>query len=161
MMTASGIDIRAFEPQDAQAFRELNEEWIIKHFGLEETDRKVLNDPERYVLRPGGHIFMAFSEDGQAIGCCALIPTGEQGVFELAKMSVAPAYRGNGIGRRILEHAIEQARLFGASALVLESNDKLANAVHLYESLGFVHRPPGSVPESPYARSNVKMKLQF
>jgi putative acetyltransferase len=161
MLTAAQIAIRPFRPQDAQAFRELNEEWIVKHFGLEETDRKVLNDPDGHVLQPGGHIFMAFSEDGQAVGCCALIPTGEPGVLELAKMSVTPAYRGNGIGRRILEHTIEQARAAGATALILESNDKLANAVHLYESLGFVHRPPETVAPSPYARSNVKMKLQL
>lgn len=48
------VEIRLYRPEDAVAFRELNEAWIRKYFALEEHDREMLNDPEGYILRPGG-----------------------------------------------------------------------------------------------------------
>ena len=78
--------------------------------------------------------------------------------FEVAKMAVDERYRGRGVGRKILAYTIEQARRIGASVLYIETNRKLANAIHLYESLGFQHLPP---KESPYARANVFMELRL
>jgi putative acetyltransferase len=156
-MQAMTLQIRPFEPADSTAFRQLNEQWIAKYFTIEEQDRKVLNDPENYVLRRGGQIFMAMSE-GTPLGCCALIPT-EPGTYELAKMSVSEECRGQGIGRKVLEHTIEQAKALGARRLYLETNTLLENAIHLYESFGFRHLPRETVAPSPYARSNVAMEL--
>ena len=150
------IELRAYQPEDAKAFRELNEAWIEQYFELEESDREVLGAPDGHVIQPGGHIFLAFF-DGRAIGCCALIPM-EPGVFEVAKMAVDERYRGHGVGRKVLTYTVEQARKLGASVLYLETNRKLANAIHLYESLGFQHLPP---KESPYARANVFMELRL
>ncbi|WP_260472822.1 GNAT family N-acetyltransferase [Edaphobacter aggregans] len=155
-LSMESIELRAYQPEDAKAFRELNEAWIKKYFGLEEHDREILGDPDSWVIRPGGHIFLAFLE-GQAIGCCALIPM-EPGVFEVAKMAVDEQYRGRGVGRKVLAYTIERARELGASVLYLETNRKLANAIHLYESLGFQHLPP---KESPYVRANVFMELRL
>src|SRR5438046_2532695 len=155
-MGTPDISIRSFQAEDEHAFRALNEEWISKYFGIEEQDRLVLGDPELHIIEPGGHIFMAFGGD-QPIGCCALIRREDPHSFELAKMSVAPDYRGLGVGRRILEHAISQAKACGAKALYLESNSRLANAIHLYERCGFVHLPPNCNCRSLYARANVFM----
>lgn len=112
--------LRLFQPGDAAHFRSLNEEWIRKWFGLEEQDERVLGDPEASVLGRGGQILIA-EIDGIPVGCCALIP-GEEGEFELAKMTVAAAYRGRGIGRRLLDYAIAEARAMGAKSLLLGSN---------------------------------------
>jgi GNAT superfamily N-acetyltransferase len=141
---------------DAAAFRALNEAWIEKHFGLEEPDREVLGNPIGHVIEPGGFIFMAWV-DGRAVGCCALVPK-RAGVYEIAKMAVDEQYRGRGIGRKLLNHVIEQARAAGATLLTLESSDKLTSAVHLYESLGFRHLPPR---QSPFVRANVFMELSL
>jgi len=67
--------------------------------------------------------------------------------------------RGQGIGRRLLEYTIAQARDLGAKSLFLGSNSRLANAVHLYESLGFRHVPPEELPEMHYARADVFMQM--
>lgn len=96
--------------------------------------------------------------DGLPVGCAALIPLG-QGVYELSKMAVSPQLRGRGIGRRLLLHTIAQARLLGATSLVLGSNTRLADAIHLYESVGFRHVPPASLPPNPYTRANVFMQM--
>lgn len=143
--------------EDASAFRTLNEEWITRHFTLEPKDRETLNNPEAAILRKGGQILMAHIGD-VAVGCVALIPMGN-GMFELSKMAVSPEHRGLGIGRRLLGRAIAEARVLGASSLVLGSNSILANAVHLYESVGFRHIPPERVPPTPYTRANVFMEM--
>lgn len=56
-------------------------------------------------------------------------------------------------------HAIDQARRIGAKSLFLGSNSRLKSAVHLYESVGFRHVPPESMPPMPYSRANVFMEL--
>jgi GNAT superfamily N-acetyltransferase len=155
----SEIVCRLFQPGDADAFRELNETWIARYFRLEEQDHIQLRDPEHNILRPGGQIAMAVAGE-ERIGCCALIFV-RPGVFEVAKMAVAESYRGRGIGRRLLEYTIAQAKALGAHTLELASNDKLADAVHLYESLGFRHLPVERVEPSPYARANVFMELHL
>jgi putative acetyltransferase len=149
------MELRGFQAGDAVAFRDLNEAWIKKYFRMEEHDYEVLGDPERFVIEPGGSIYMAVM-DGVAVGCCALI-TERDGVFEVAKMAVAEEIRGRGIGRRLLEYTIEQARAMGATLLTLVTSSKLPNAIHLYKALGFRHVAGPEV--SPYARGDVFMEL--
>jgi putative acetyltransferase len=153
------VTFRLFQHGDAAAFRELNESWITRYFRVEEQDLIQLMNPEESVLRPGGQIMMALAGE-KRIGCCALIFV-KQGVYEVAKMAVSEDYRGHGVGRRLLEYTITYAKTLGAHTLELASNRKLANAVHLYESLGFRHLPPESVEPSPYHRANVFMELHL
>jgi N-acetylglutamate synthase-like GNAT family acetyltransferase len=158
--SAPTIEIRALLPgDDATAFRTLNEEWIARYFSLEAPDIETLGDPETTILRKGGSIFMVYA-DSLPVGCVALIPLG-QGIYELSKMAVSPQLRGRGIGRRLLLHAIAQARLLGATSLVLGSNTRLADAIHLYESVGFRQVPPASLPPNPYTRANVFMQMSL
>jgi N-acetylglutamate synthase-like GNAT family acetyltransferase len=152
------VEIRPLEKgEDATAFRTLNEEWITRYFTLEKMDRETLGDPEKKILEKGGYVFMAYAGE-LAVGCVALIPIGN-GVYELSKMAVSPELRGLGIGRRLLQHAIAQAKRIGARSLFLGSNAKLENAVHLYESVGFRHVAPENIPPMPYTRANVFMEL--
>jgi N-acetylglutamate synthase-like GNAT family acetyltransferase len=158
-IVTSEITFRLFQNGDADAFRELNEAWIARYFRVEEQDRIQLGNPEENIVRPGGQIVMAVVGK-EKIGCCALVLI-KPGVFELAKMAISEDYRGHGVGRKLLEYTIAQAKLLGAHTLELASNTKLANAVHLYESVGFRHLPPDRVEPSPYARANVFMELHL
>jgi len=153
----SDIRLRPFQAGDEAAFRRLNEESIAENFGIEGKDRVVLGDPFGQILKTGGAIFMAVY-DNTPIGCCALLWM-RPCVFEVAKMAVEKSHRGRGIGRKLLEYTIAQARARSATSLYLETNNKLANAIHLYESLGFHHVPPERVVPSPYARANVFMEM--
>ena len=152
------IEIRSLAPgDDTAAFRTLNEEWITRYFTLEAKDREILDDPVHSILLKGGHIFMAHA-GAEAVGCVALMPK-RDGVYEVSKMAVSPHLRGRGIGRRLLQHAIAQARRLGASSLFLGSNTRLKNAVHLYESVGFRHVKPETLPPMPYSRADVFMEM--
>jgi GNAT superfamily N-acetyltransferase len=152
------VEIRSLTPDDdATAFRTLNEEWITRYFTLEAKDRETLDDPVSSILLKGGHIFMAYA-GAEAVGCVALIPM-RDGVYELSKMAVSPHLRGRGIGRRLLQHALVQAKCLGAKSLFLGSNTRLKDAVHLYESVGFRHVKPEALPPMPYSRADVFMEM--
>ena len=96
----------------------------------------------------------------EAVGCVALMPM-RDGVYEVSKMAVSPHLRGRGIGRRLLQHSIAQARSIGARSLFLGSNTRLKDAVHLYESVGFRHVKPETLPPMPYSRADVFMELSL
>jgi putative acetyltransferase len=156
--TPPAIDIRPLLPgDDATAFRVLNEEWITRHFALEAKDVETLGDPTNAILRKGGHIFMVYA-DAEPVGCVALIPVGD-GAYELSKMAISPHLRGHGLGRRLLQYTIDHARKVGARSLFLGSSTKLPAAVHLYESVGFRHVPPETLPPMPYTRASVFMEI--
>ncbi|MGC2661260.1 MAG: GNAT family N-acetyltransferase [Bryobacteraceae bacterium] len=154
--------IRPFHPGDEHAFKSLNEEWITQYFRLEPKDQESLSHPQRTILDRGGRILFAVI-DGACVGCCALVRINDSQAavpeFEVAKMAVSPAHRKAGIGRKLLHAAVEEGWRLGAKRLYLETNHVLTPAIHLYESLGFVHLDPERVTPSPYARADVYMEL--
>jgi len=152
----TSVRVVEYEQRHRGAFADLNVEWITTHFLLEDVDRKVLDDPEGAILRPGGCILMA--EDGDRIvGCCALIRIAPD-AFELAKMAVTPAARGKGIGMLLGRAAVDRALKLGARRVELLSNTLLQPALGLYRKLGFVEVPIGP---TEYRRANIKMVLQL
>ncbi|GAB2683626.1 hypothetical protein GCM10027089_00040 [Nocardia thraciensis] len=147
-------------PADARAFKELNLDWILEIFSLEPADSVLLDNPEREIVAKGGQVLIARAGD-EAVGCVALVPEGDHGEYELSKMAVARDLRGRGLGRVILREAIEFARRQGATALFLGSSTTLRSAVHLYESVGFVHVPSDRIGPMPYERADVFMRYEF
>jgi ribosomal protein S18 acetylase RimI-like enzyme len=65
----------------------------------------------------------------------------------LAELYVVPERRGRGIGRALLESALEVARDRGADHIDLGTSESDTVARHLYERLGFTNREGG--PDSP------------
>ncbi|UQN09007.1 GNAT family N-acetyltransferase [Deinococcus sp. QL22] len=142
---------------EAQAFRDLNVEWITAYFELEQSDLDLLNDPERVVIEPGGQVYLAHCE-GKTVGGVALMAYGS-GTYKIAKMAVTPEYRGRGIGRQLMMHAVEEARALGACKLFLASSRSLVSAIGLYESVGFERLSPDEWPFPRFARADVFMQM--
>ena len=154
--TAEALAIVPFAATHRDAFKALNVAWIERHFILEPADHRALDHPEAYILKGGGQIAMALY-DGEIVGSCALIAMGD-GSYELAKMAVADAAQGLGIGLALGQHMIDQARALGAKRLYLETNSSLVPALALYRKLGF--KPvEGATSPSPYARCDMRMEL--
>lgn len=154
-MTVPGISIVPYRPELAPAFAHLNLAWIERLFVVEAADRKVLDNPEAAIIRPGGQIFFAL--DGAIpIGTAAAMPVAP-GRYELAKMAVDPAYQGRGLGRLLGEAVIDFARSVHAESLFLVTNSSLTGAIRLYERLGFRHAP--LPPHNEYARADVYMEF--
>jgi ribosomal protein S18 acetylase RimI-like enzyme len=62
----------------------------------------------------------------------------------LAELYVAPASRGRGLGRALMEAALSQARLHGADSMDIGVDEPDLAARRLYESLGFTNRAGGA-----------------
>ena len=82
----------------------------------------------------------------------------DDGIYEFTKMAVDPAYRRKGIAETISYASFRKATELGARRVILYSNTKNANAIRLYEKLGFVHIP---VEQGIYQRANVKMEIDL
>jgi ribosomal protein S18 acetylase RimI-like enzyme len=149
------IVIRPFAPGDEAAFRDINLEWIERFFIVEQKDRDVLGNPRKYILDPGGAIFMALDGD-QAVGAVALMVMGE-GSVELAKMGVRPAAQGRGAGRMLVAAVVDHARAMGMRRVYIETNSVLGPALKLYRDAGFV--PLRERIATPYQRADVQLEL--
>ena len=152
------LEIISYEPEYSTDFYELNVEWLDTFFYVEDFDREVLSNPEKYILDPGGYIFFALQE-GQVLGTVALMPTEEENILELTKMAVNKRFRGHGIGQTLMQYCIDFAKDFNYKALMLYSNTKLANAIHIYRKYGF--RELELEQNGPYKRGNIKMQLDL
>lgn len=149
------IRIVDFDPRWRADFARLNIDWLERFFVVEPIDREVLADPDTHILADGGRVLFAIDERDVAVGTVALKHEGD-GVYELTKMAVDPASQGQGIGRRLMEGALQAYREVGGRELFLESSRKLVPALQLYESVGFRHRPAPR-PGTHYVRADVYM----
>lgn len=64
----------------------------------------------------------------------------------LAELYVAPALRGRGLGRALMEAALRAARGRGADTMDIGVDEPDHVARHLYEKLGFSNREGGNGP---------------
>ncbi|HEX5124138.1 MAG TPA: GNAT family N-acetyltransferase, partial [Rhodanobacteraceae bacterium] len=151
---AATVEVHSFRPEWAPHFDRINTEWLERWFAVEPVDRAMLSDPKTHVIDRGGAILFALL-DGEVIGTCALLKE-DDGVYELSKMAVETGFRGLGAGRKLAEAAVAEYERLGGTMLFLESNRRLAPALALYESVGFVHQPAPR-PGSHYQRADVYM----
>lgn len=151
------MQIETYRSEHAAAFEALNRAWLVDNGLLEPADEPHLTDPERTIIDQGGQIFVA-TDESVVIGTSAIVPHGER-EYELNKLAVAPGAQGRGIGRQLVDAAVDFARTHGALRITLLSNSRLTAAVRLYERVGFRHAP--LPPTNPYATADVHMILDL
>lgn len=156
----SVVTVRDFRPSDAEAFRDLNLAWVEQYFTVEAEDRAQLEDPQTHILDQGGAILIADLDD-IPVGTVGLVPGHQDGVLELIKMSARSDVKGRGIGRALMDAAIEKARVMGATKIWLETNTVLAAALALYRKSGFHELTGNELTETPYDRCNCQMVLEL
>ncbi len=86
-------------------------------------------------------IYFVIEKEGKIFGGAGIKPLGdfEHDVCELQKMYFSPEIRGKGLGKEILLKCLEKAKEFGFKTCYLETIPALKAAIHIYESIGFVH----------------------
>ncbi|HEX8356738.1 MAG TPA: GNAT family N-acetyltransferase [Segetibacter sp.] len=150
------LHIIDYNDQYASDFASLNKAWLQKYFVVEPIDDRMLANPKHYFIDEGGLIFFAKINEKIA-GTVALLKVSE-GIFELSKMAVSEEFQGKKIGTKLLEHCLETARELKLKKVILYSNTKLENAIHLYKKLGFIEVP---LDEVEYKRANIKMEIDI
>jgi DNA-binding MarR family transcriptional regulator/GNAT superfamily N-acetyltransferase len=133
----SRISIKQLDPRGQEARYCLGEYYgeLSRRFtGGFEVSRS--RDPDANdMMSPRGAFLVAMS-DGLPLGCVGLKGTGDE-LAEIKRLWVAPAARGLGVGRRLMDSAEDAARNLSVRILRLDTNSALAEALELYRRTGW------------------------
>ncbi|HEY9026619.1 MAG TPA: helix-turn-helix domain-containing GNAT family N-acetyltransferase [Burkholderiaceae bacterium] len=103
-------------------------------------DVSLSRDPDADdMLPPRGAFLLAWS-DGLPVGCVGLKNGGAQPA-EVKRLWVAPAARGLGLARRLMDAVEDAARAIGLPLLRLDTNSALPEAIALYRRTGWTEIP--------------------
>lgn len=147
----TNFTIRPADNSDISAVREIVHT-CFDEFGLAPDDRDTdIDDLEKNFWEPGGIFEVLVSwrsavttsastaTTGKIIGTVGLLVLEDRpGVCELRKMYLPSAWRGQGLGRSLLDHALKRARELGFERMELETSTLMTRAIALYRRYGFV-----------------------
>ncbi|HEU0302964.1 MAG TPA: GNAT family N-acetyltransferase [Gaiellaceae bacterium] len=97
-------------------------------------DRELAELPGQYVP-PAGRLLVA-RVGGDAVACIALRRLDDR-TCEMKRLYVQPSHREQGLGRRLAESVIAEARRIGYERMRLDTLPMMSEAAALYERLGF------------------------
>lgn len=90
---------------------------------------------------PDGGLWLAVSDRSEPVGCVALRRL-EPAVGEMKRLYVRPGGRGTGLGKRLARTVLDAATAIGYTRVRLDTTPEMADAIRLYESLGFTRIDP-------------------
>jgi ribosomal protein S18 acetylase RimI-like enzyme len=141
--------IRLYQPSDLEALKRLTVEGFtgvsIDH-GIEQQFGSINGHDWRWrkarhidadVRRDSAGVFVA-EEDGQVVGYVTTWQDSAAGIGHIPNLAVAASHRNQGLGRVLLEHAMNHFRAAGLTHAKIETLVQNAVGNHLYPSLGFV-----------------------
>ncbi len=111
------------------------EKWLNVDLCFQGFEKEVNSLPGKY-SPPEGRLYIV-KKDYKYIGCIALRKI-EDGICEMKRLYLTEAARGKGIGNKLIELIIQDAKDIGYKAMRLDTiKEKMPKAVRLYESHGF------------------------
>ena len=132
------MDIRTADlPADLPILRRLFRQYADSlgiDLGFQDFETELTSLPGKY-SPPRGGLLLAWDGD-RAVGCVALRSIDEN-VCEMKRLYVDPDIRAQGLGRRLAERIIQQARVIGYRSMYLDTLPSMTSALRLYYDLGF------------------------
>jgi GNAT superfamily N-acetyltransferase len=143
--------IRLAEPADLDAVSAVNRASYAEygaHMPPERIARYLDNAGDVWSRQDVAELLVAVL-DGEVVGSLTYYPPGPSSEGQgwssewagLRLLAVTPGARGLGIGRKLMEFAIERARAAGAPAIALHTTEIMEIARSMYERMGFVRVP--------------------
>jgi len=103
-------------------------------------DKELAELPGDYAP-PRGRLLLA-QQEGQLAGCVALHPLSNE-ICEMKRLYLRPQFRGQGLGRKLADAIISEARSIGYTAIRLDTVEPvMTDAVAMYRRLGFQEIAP-------------------
>jgi len=122
-----------------ELFREY-QEWLGISLCFQNFDDEVANLPADYRM-PNGRLLIAI-KDGDVVGCIALRKLTDD-ACEMKRLFLRPQFRGEGLGREMVQRIIDEAREIGYERMRLDTLPRwMDQAIALYEQFGFRDIPP-------------------
>ena len=122
---------------DYGAAKELFEEyaaWLGIDLCFQKFDEELLQLREMYGP-PAGAILLYKEEDNFG-GCVAIRDKGNN-IAELKRMYIKPEYRGQGMGKVLLDKALALSKELGYKKIRLDTLSQMTTAIQLYRNAGF------------------------
>jgi ribosomal protein S18 acetylase RimI-like enzyme len=95
-------------------------------------------DIEQDIDTPGSELAVAVDqESGSAVGYVTMAIDSESRIGWIHNLAVEDGLRGQGLGRRLIEYALDHFRRCGMTVARIETLDQNPIGQHLYPSLGF------------------------
>jgi GNAT superfamily N-acetyltransferase len=130
--------IRAQSAENIEHARQLFKEyaaWLEIDLCFQNFDKELASLPGAYAW-PDGRLLLVLV-DTQLAGCVALRKIGD-GTCEMKRLFLRQAFRGKGLGRKLAEAIIQEARQIGYQRMRLDTlPPKMIDAIAIYHSLGF------------------------
>lgn len=92
------------------------------------------------MLPPSGRLVLARGEDGRLLGCGAFRRI-RQDAVEMKRMFVRPEAQGQGLGRRLFEMRIAEAKKMGCRIIYADTAKGNRSMLSMYEKHGFQYVP--------------------
>lgn len=136
------VPIRRAGPEDVPAIAEIYNEAIRTTTATFDTEPKTVEDREAWLRsHDDRHPVLVAELDGEVVGWACLTRWSDRPAYDdTAETScfVASRHRGRGIGRRLKEAIIEEARRLRFHTILARVAEESRASLHLNESLGFV-----------------------
>lgn len=139
-------------------FIEMNKAWISEMFAIEQEDLRELENIEPYI-EAGGQIFFALDSEDNVMACCMIAPRAD-GDWEIMKFAARGMYTGTGAGSACLKACIDYVKEKKISKVIIVSNRKCVQAIHLYKKYGFVEIPVDK-KKFPFDRADIAFEQFF
>lgn len=152
------MKIVPYDKKYKKSFIELNKAWISEMFVMEPEDERELGNIEPY-LDVGGQIFFAVDDTEQVMACCLIAPR-DDGDWEIMKFAASERYKGIGAGSACLKACIDYAKSKKIEKVIIVSNRKCVQAVHLYQKFGFAEIPVDK-EKFPFDRADIAFEQFF
>lgn len=94
---------------------------------------------------PAGIFLIAVDDDGEAVGCGGvrrIEDVDALSTYEVKHLWIGESARGQGWSRALMSELEDRARTLGAELIVLDTNESLAAAQHLYRTSGYDETDP-------------------
>lgn len=150
------MKIVSYSPAYKNDFVEMNKLWISSMFVMETEDERELANIEPYIEN-GGQIFFALDDNNNVMACCMIAPR-DDGDWEIMKFAAKGMYTGTGAGSACFKACIDYAREQGIKRIIIVSNRKCVQAVHLYRKFGFIEIPVDK-EKFPFERADIAFEM--
>jgi L-amino acid N-acyltransferase YncA len=137
----STVTIRAATERDVPAIATIYNQGIEDRIATLETELRTAEERRQWLASRGPrHPVIVAEVDGQVVGWGSLNAFNPRKAYDHAadfSVYVERAWRGKGVGRRLLERLVELARQIGYHKMVLSAFPFNTAGIALYERLGF------------------------